>query len=103
MKRHDKTGTIVGILAAERDRLNFEAKNIRDRATARLKQVKAETHDDFIEANQLEKKAQLIQSCITLEMEQVYQEEQQLNSEWEYKGTSQLQAQIVDSEYKHNI
>jgi len=87
---------VVASLLAFRDTLLKQAEDLLVPAAKRLQEAKAEHHSAVIAANQLKKRANLVQSQISLSDLSMAAEQELQNSNWEEKGFTEMRLQYED-------
>ena len=81
---------ITAALLFLRDELKQKAQDVLKPAEDKLKEAKQEYHDAKILSNQLLKRAQKVQSLVTIEMQREYNESVEAEDAWEVKGNTEL-------------
>lgn len=88
---------ITAALMFLRDMFNKQADDALLPVEEEFKKIKAKYHDAKILSNQLKKRAQKVQSLITLEMQVEHDKELEADDAWEFKTPSELEAEVKDT------
>lgn len=89
-----QTPNAVAILCAYRDELIVQANNLLNEAQEQLNVAKSHFHDVKIKHNQLIKQSEMVQECISDEMQAAHNERLRVEREYSVKSDTEMSEQI---------